>query len=74
MHAEGLVASVVSDSLQPYRLWPARLLCPWDSPDENTGPISISWDSCISGFTAKLRGKPWVVDTQVLIFFIIYSL
>lgn len=24
MHAEGLVVSVVSDSLQPYRLWPAR--------------------------------------------------
>ena len=29
--------SVVSDSLQPYRLWPTRLLCPWDSPGKNTG-------------------------------------
>ena len=26
-----LVTSVVSDSLQPYGLQPARLLCPWDS-------------------------------------------
>ena len=26
------VASVVSISLQPYVLWPTRLLCPWDSP------------------------------------------
>ena len=26
------VCSVVSDSLQPHGLWPARLLCPWDSP------------------------------------------
>ena len=29
--------SVVSNSLQPHGLWPARLLCPWDSPDKNTG-------------------------------------
>ena len=30
------VASVVSNSLQPYGPWPARLLCPWDSPGKNT--------------------------------------
>ena len=29
--------SVMSDSLQPYGLQPARLLCPWDSPGKNTG-------------------------------------
>ena len=29
--------SVVSDSLQPYGLQPARLLCPWSSPGKNTG-------------------------------------
>ena len=23
--------------LQPHGLWPARLLCPWDSPGKNTG-------------------------------------
>ena len=28
--------SVVSDSLRPYRLWPTRLFCPWDSPGKNT--------------------------------------
>ena len=27
----------LSDSLQPYDLQPARLLCPWDSPDKNIG-------------------------------------
>jgi len=26
----------VSDSFQPHGLQPARLLCPWDSPGENT--------------------------------------
>ena len=29
--------SVMSDSLWPHGLWPARLLCPWDSPGKNTG-------------------------------------
>ena len=29
--------SVMSDSLQPHRLVPTRLLCPWDSPGNNTG-------------------------------------
>ena len=33
----GSVPSVVSDSLRPYRLWSARLLCPRDSPGKNTG-------------------------------------
>ena len=28
--------SVVSDSLPPHGLQPARLLCPWDFPDKNT--------------------------------------
>ena len=29
--------SVVSDSLRPHGLQPARLLCPWGSPGKNTG-------------------------------------
>ena len=29
--------SVMFESLQPHGLWPARLLCPWDSPGKNTG-------------------------------------
>ena len=32
-----LSRSVVSDSLRPHGLKPARLLCPWDSPGKNTG-------------------------------------
>ena len=32
-----LSRSVVSDSLQPLGLPPARHLCPWDSPGKNTG-------------------------------------
>ena len=29
--------SVMSDFLQPHRLWLARLLCPWNSPGKNPG-------------------------------------
>ena len=35
--------SVVSDSLQPYGLYPNRLLCPWNSPGKNTGVDSLSF-------------------------------
>ena len=35
--SESVSRSVVSDSLQPHGLWPARFICPWDFPDKNTG-------------------------------------
>ena len=34
--------SVLSDSLWPHGLEPAKLLCPWDSPGKNTGVASHS--------------------------------
>ena len=53
--------SVVSNSLQPHGLYPARLLCPWNSPDKETGvgchfllqgiflPRDWTWISCTVG-------------------------
>ena len=35
--SESVSRSVVSDSLQPHVLQPARLICPWDSPGKSTG-------------------------------------
>ena len=32
-----LSCSILSDSLQPFGLQPARLLYPWDSPGKNSG-------------------------------------
>ena len=32
-----LSCSIVSNSLRPHGLQPARLLCPWDSPGKNIG-------------------------------------
>ena len=37
MKSESYSHSVVSDSLQPHGLQPARLLCPWDCPGKNAG-------------------------------------
>ena len=38
MKSGSVSRSVVSDSLRPHGLEPARLLCPWDSPGKNTSP------------------------------------
>ena len=35
--SENISYSVMSDSLQPHGLLTVRLLCPWTSPDKNTG-------------------------------------
>ena len=37
--------SVVSNSLRPYGLYPARLLFPWNSPGENTGVVANSYST-----------------------------
>ena len=37
LESESASCSVVSDSLRPHGLQPARLLSPWTSPDKNTG-------------------------------------
>ena len=37
MKSEGVSHLVISDSLQPHGLQPARLLCPWNSSGKNTG-------------------------------------
>ena len=58
-----LSRSFVSDSLWWHGLWPARLLCPWDSPGKNievgfmpssrASPPPRDWTqvSCIAGYT-----------------------
>ena len=41
-----LTRSVLSNSLQPHGLWPARLLSPWDFPGKNTG---VGWHFLLQG-------------------------
>ena len=66
--------SVVAGALRPHGLQPARLLCPWDSPGQNTGVgchallhgIFLTQGqteaSCTAGrfFTTELPGKPLI--------------
>ena len=40
------VASIISESLRPHGLQPARLLCPWDAPGEDTG---VGWRFLLQG-------------------------
>ena len=35
--SESVICSIVSNSLRPYGLQPARFLCPWNSLGKNTG-------------------------------------
>ena len=67
------VVSFGSDSLRPCGLQPARLLCPWDSPGQNTGVACHAllqgifltqgtFISCTAGrfFTTEPPGKPFM--------------
>ena len=66
-----LSCSVVSDSLQPYGLLSAKLLCPWDSQGENTGvgchalPQGISWLGVEAGSPA-LAGRFFTTSTTFI--------
>ena len=57
--------SVGSDSLWPHGLWPARLLCPWDSPGKNTG---VGRHSLLQGIFPTQALNPgllhcrWILD------------
>ena len=44
--SESVIRSVVSDSLRPHGLYPARVLCPWDFPGKNigVGSHSLLWE------------------------------
>ena len=49
------VCSVMSDSLQPYELYPTRLLCPWDSPGKNPG---VSCHTLLQGIFLTQGSNP----------------
>ena len=65
---------VVSESLRQHVLWPARLLCPWNFPDKNTGVgccFLLQWIFPAQGLNSlqadSLLSEPpglHIVDTQ----------
>ena len=54
--SESVTHSVMSDSLRPNELQPARLLCPWNSPGKNSGLGSHSLLQGIFPRSLKLKG------------------
>ena len=57
--------SVVSDSLQPYGPWPTRLLCPWDSPGENTG---VGCHSLLQGIFPTQGSNPGLLYCRQILY------
>ena len=57
------VSSVMSDSIQPNGLQPARLLCPWDSPGKNTG---VSCHALLQGIFQTQGLNPHLLRLPVL--------
>ena len=49
--------SVMSNSLRPHGLQPARLLCPWNSPGKNTGQHrnQIDYIFCIQRWRSSIQ-------------------
>ena len=62
-HCVCLVASVMSNSMPPYGLSPTRLLCPWDSPDENTG---VACHALLQGSSLTQGSKPMSLVSPAL--------
>ena len=55
----------MSNSLWPQGLWPARLLCPWDSPGKNTG-VGLPFPSPVIKYEVsevKLLSCVWLFVT-----------
>ena len=46
------------DSLPRYGLYPTRLLCPWDSPDKNTG---VGCHALLKGIFLTQGLNPWLL-------------
>ena len=57
------VTSVMSDSLQPHGLYPARILCPWDSPGKIIGVVC---HSLFQGIFLTQRSNPCPLISSAL--------
>ena len=53
--------SVASVSLLPYGLYPARLLCPWDSPGKNT---RVGCCALLQGNLSHLQSNPGLLHCR----------
>ena len=57
--------SVMSDSLQPHGMQPSRLLCPWESPGQNTG---VGCHGLLQGIFLTQRLKPPLLHCREILY------
>ena len=62
---ESVSPSVTYDSFQPQGLQPARLLCPWDSPGNNTG---VGCHALLQGIFPTQRSNPNILDCRQILY------
>ena len=62
--------SVVFDSLRPHGLWPARLLCPWNSPGKNTG---VGCHSFLQGIFLTQGLNPGILHCRQILYHLSYQ-
>ena len=60
-----LSRSIISDSLQPHGLQPARLFCPWDPADKNTG---VGCHSLLHGIFPTQRSNPGLLHYRWILY------
>ena len=61
--------SVISDSLQPHGLSPARRFCPWDSPGKNTG---VDCHSLLQRIFPTHGSKPGLLHCRQILYCLSY--
>ena len=66
--------SVMSDSLWPHGLQPARLLCPWNSPGKNTGAGCHFLLQCEFYFIFLLLLLFRILTLFLFIYFLLYNI
>ena len=64
---ESVSSSGVSDSFQPHRLWPTKLLCPWNSPGKNTGKGN---HSLLQGIFPIQGSNPCLLHCRQLLYYL----
>ena len=62
--------SVMSHSLQPLGLWLTRVLCPWDSPDKNTG---VSCHFLLQGIFLYQGSNPGLLHCRQISYHLSYQ-
>ena len=64
-HSENVSLSIVSNSLRPRGLGPARFLCPWSSAGENTG---VGSHSIFQGIFPTQGSKPGLLHCGQILY------